>query len=195
MQMNNQPQTLCPCPVFFPQAALARRVPWPQMYASAPLNPGLCELHTIYGAKGGSGVSAASGASDATAPSSASLPCVRLGFALWYLPADQAQALLRLALETAQLVLVADFKLAERNLELPATLAARGVMKLTGMLARILYGARKYTPTEAQAGRAAQTDFMQRGGIEGLVYRGGTLVHERRPIFAGAAALLHLQRS
>ena len=175
MQMSDKPQTLCPCPVFFPQAALARRVPWPQMYASAPLNPGMPAL--------------------AGAARSTSLPCVRLGFALWYLPADQAQALLRLALEASHLVLVADFKLAERNLELPATLAARGVMKLTGMLARILYGARKYTPTEAQPGRAAQTDFMQRGGIEGLVYRGGTLVHERRPIFAGAAALLHLQRS
>ena len=53
------------------------------------------------------------------------LPCVRLGFALWYLPADQALTLLRLALEAAELLLVADFKLAERNLELPATLAAR----------------------------------------------------------------------
>lgn len=166
MQISDQPQALCPCPVFFPQAALARRVPWPQRYASAPLNPGMHELV---------------GAARCTP-----LPCVRLGFALWYLPDDQAQALLRLALEAAQLVLVADFKLAERNLELPATLAARGLMALTK--------ARKSTAGNKADG-AAHTVFMQKGGIEGLVYQGGTLVHERRPIFAGAAALLHLQRA
>ena len=165
MQMSDKPQTLCPCPVFFPQAALARRVPWPQMYASAPLNPGMPAL--------------------AGAARSTSLPCVRLGFALWYLPADQAQALLRLALEASHLVLVADFKLAERNLELPATLAARGLMALAK--------ARKTTKAD-RTGGAAHTYFMQRGGIEGLVHQSEALVHERRPIFAGAAALLHLQR-
>ena len=149
------------------------------MYASAPLNPGLCELHTICGARGDNG------ASDTNTTSSASLPCVRLGFVLWYLPPDQAQALLHQALEAAQLVLVADFKLAERNLELPATLAARGLMALVK--------ARKTTQADRTDG-AAHTDFMQRGGIEGLVYRSEALVHERRPIFAGAAALLHLQR-
>ena len=166
MQISDQPQALCPCPVFFPQAALARRAPWPQMYASTPLNPGMHELV---------------GAARCTP-----LPCVRLGFALWYLPDDQAQALLRLALEASHLVLVADFKLAERNLELPATLAARGLMALAK--------ARKTTAGNKADG-AAHKVFMQKGGIEGLVYRGGTLVHERRPIFAGAATLLHLQRA
>lgn len=174
MQMNGQAQNFCPCPAFFPQAALARRVPWPQQFAHAPLNPGMSEL---------------AGAARSTA-----LPCVRLGFALWYLPADQAHTLLRLALEAAEIVLVADFKLAERNLELPATLAAWGGMKLTGFLTGILAGARKDTSTEAQAGRAALTDFMQKGGIEGLVHQSRAVVHERRPIFAGAATLLHLQR-
>lgn len=161
--MSEKPQPLCPCPIFFPQAALARRVPWPQQFAHAPLNPGMAEL--------------------AGAARNTPLPCVRLGFALWYLPADHAQTLLRLALEAAEVVLVADFKLAERNLELPATLAAQVLMTLTKLR------------RAAGANRAAHTDFMQRGGIEGLVCQGKALVHERRPIFAGAAALLHLQRA
>ena len=156
--MSDKPQAHCPCPVFFPQAALARRVPWPQQFAHAPLNPGMAEL--------------------AGAARSTPLPCVRLGFALWYLPADQALALLRLALESAELVLVADFKLAERNLELPATLAARCLMALAKA-----HKTKGTTPTT----------FMQRGGIEGLVHQCKAVVHERRPIFAGAAALLHLQ--
>ena len=160
--MSDHTYTLNPCPALFPQAALAQRVPWPQQHASAPLNPGMAML--------------------AKAASSAHLPCVRLGFALWYLPADQAQSLLRLALEAAQLVLVADFKLAERNLELPATVAAWGLMVLA-------------KPRKTAAGGATQTDFMQTGGIEGLVHLSKALVHERRPIFAGAAALLHLQRA
>lgn len=160
--MSGHTYTLNPCPALFPQATLAQRVPWPQQHTSAPLNPGMAML--------------------ADAASSAHLPCVRLGFALWYLHSDQAQSLLRLALEAAQLVLVADFKLAERNLELPATIAAWGLMALT-------------KPRKTAAGGATQTDFMQTGGIEGLVHLSKALVHERRPIFAGAAALLHLQRA
>ena len=174
--MSNQPPTLSPCPAFFPQAALARWVPWAGQYASAPLNPGLNDLRAIGAAARGQAANPA----DAVP-----LPCVRLAFALWYLPANQAQTLLRLALEAASMVLVADFKLAERNLELPACLAARGLMQLTAK------GPGR--STMAGANRAAHTDFMQRGGIEGLVYQSKALVHERRPIFAGAAALLHLQ--
>ena len=175
--MNYQPHTLCPCPAFFPQAALARWVPWARQYANAPLNPGLNDLRAIEAATGGQTASPAN---------AAPRPCVRLAFALWYLPADQAQTLLHLALEAASMVLVADFKLAERNLELPASLAAQGLMKLTARGAR--------GSTMAGANCAAHTDFMQRGGIEGLVYQSKALVHGRRPIFAGAAALLHLQR-
>ena len=150
------------CPAYFPQEALARRVPWPDAYAHAPLNPDMLTLRSA---------------------SHAPLACARLAFTLFYLPAAQAEALLRLALESAQLVLVADFKLAERNLELPATLAARGLMALT-----------KARRTAAADG-APQASFIQRGGIEGLVHQCNALVHERRPIFAGAAALLHLQRA
>ncbi|QCC86211.1 hypothetical protein DDIC_10085 [Desulfovibrio desulfuricans] len=138
--------------------------------------------------------------SDATARNAA-LPCVRLAFALWHLPEDQGQALLRLALQNAETVLVADFKLAERNLELPAVLAAQGLMALTGVLggvlggvlARVLGGIHGRTHAALRASRAGQSNFMQTGGIEGLVHRSGALVHERRPIFAGAAALLRLQ--
>ena len=155
--MSTQPLPICACPPFFPQAALAHRVPWPQQLAHAPLNPGMAAL--------------------AIAARSTQLPCVRLGFALWYLPADQAQTLLRLALEAAELLLVADFKLAERNLELPATLAARCLMALANV-----HKTKGETPT----------NVMQRGGIEGLVRQSGALVCERRPVFAGAAALLHL---
>ena len=154
--------TLPACPALFPQAALARRVPWPDACAHAPLNLDMQTLRTA---------------------SHAPLACIRMAFALFYLPEAQAAALLRLALESAQLVLVADFKLAERNLELPATLAARGLMALTK--------ARK----TAVADGAPQASFIQRGGIEGLVHQCNALVHERRPIFAGAAALLHLQRA
>ena len=150
------------CPALFPQAALARRVPWPDACAYAPLNP---DVQTLRNA------------------SHAPLTYVRMAFALFYLPAAQAEALLRLALESAQLVLVADFKLAERNLELPATLAARGLMALT-----------KARKTAAAEG-APQASFIQRGGIQGLVHQCNALVHERRPIFAGAAALLHLQHA
>ena len=167
--MSTQPLPICACPPFFPQAALAHRVPWPQQLAHAPLNPGMAEL--------------------AIAARSTPLPCVRLGFALWYLHADHAQTLLRLALEAAEVVLVADFKLAERNLELPATFAAQVLMALTKP--RSAAGA----DSTRGANEAANSDFMQRGGIEGLVCQGKALVHERRPIFAGAAALLHLQRA
>ena len=168
MPLRHQCSAICPCPALFPQAALARRVAWPAQFAHAPLNPGMAELELA---------------------GSAPLPCVRLGFALWYLPADQAQTLLRLALEAAEIVLVADFKLAERNLELPATLAAQVLMALTKP--RSAAGA----DSTRGANEAATSDFMQRGGIEGLVCQGKALVHERRPIFAGAAALLHLQRA
>ena len=168
MPLRHQSSALCPGPALFPQAALARRVAWPAQFAHAPLNPGMAELELA---------------------GSAPLPCVRLGFALWYLHADHAQTLLRLALEAAEVVLVADFKLAERNLELPATFAAQVLMALTKP--RSAAGA----DSTRGANEAAKSDFMQRGGIEGLVCQGKALVHERRPIFAGAAALLHLQRA
>ena len=152
---------LPPCPAFFPQAALARRVPWPAAYAHAPLNPTVQALRAEAGA----------------------LPCVRLAYAFFFLPAAQARALLDLALEAADLVLAADFKLAERNLELPATLAAGGLMALTGRG----FCSRRQIP--------AEHGFMQRGGIEGLARQSRATVLERRPLLGGASALLHLRRA
>ncbi|HZF60846.1 MAG TPA: hypothetical protein VEZ52_04395 [Desulfovibrio sp.] len=154
------------CSAFFPQAALARRVPWPDAYAHAPLNPDVQTLRSAI---------------------QTPLTCTRMAFVLFYLPEVQAEALLRLALESAEIVLVADFKLAERNLELPATLAARSLMAIAGT--------HKLESRRDKGIRAPQTNFIQRGGIEGLVHQCNALVHERRPIFAGAAALLHLQRA
>lgn len=152
---------LPPCPAFFPQAALTRRVPWPAAHAHAPLNPTVQALSAEAGA----------------------LPCVRLAYTFFFLPAAQAQALLELALGAADLVLAADFKLAERNLELPATLAAGGLMALAGWG----FCSRRQIP--------ANHGFMQRGGIEGLARQNRATVLERRTLLGGAAALLHLRRA
>ena len=152
---------LPPCPAFFPQASLARRVPWPAAHAHAPLNPTVQALRAEAG----------------------TLPCVRLAYTFFFLPAAQAQALLELALGAADLVLAADFKLAERNLELPATLAAGGLMALAG---RGIFSGRQIP---------ADNDFMRMGGIEGLARQSRATVLERRTLLGGAAALLHLQRA
>jgi len=168
-------------PAFFPQAALARHIPWPQEALLAPLNPapGVLEyriqsvLHTGLG----------------TGPG-APLPCVRLAYALWYLPPDQGEGLLRLALKAATLVLAVDFKLAERNLELPAVLAARC---FTGLAAccrpRPAYSEQEKAATQASA---TPQNFLRHGGIEGLASRAGAVVLQRRTLLGGAAALLHL---
>lgn len=156
--------SLPPCPVLFPQAALTGRVPWPTQAQNAPLNPPPQVLAKM-----------------AVAP----LPCVRLGYALFYLPEETGEALLRLALSAAQLVLAADFKLAERNLELPATLAAHG---LAG-LARLTEHLRRSEPGFAGHG------FLRHGGLEGLAHRAGAKVLERRTLLGGAAVLLHLRRA
>lgn len=153
--------SLPPCPAFFPQTALARRVPWPVAHAHAPLNPGVQALRAEQDI----------------------LPCVRLAYTFFFLPSAQATALLELALGAAGLVLVADFKLAERNLELPATLAAGSLMALAGRGFR----SHRQIPVD--------TDFMQRGGIEGLARQCKAIVLERRPLLCGAAALLHLRRA
>ena len=152
---------LPPCPAFFPQAALVRRVPWPAAHTHAPLNPAVQTLRVR--------------------PDS--LPCVRLAYTFFFLPAAQAQALLELALGAAGLVLAAEFKLAERNLELPATLAAGGLMALAG---RGIFSGRQIP---------ADNDFMRLGGIEGLVRQSRATVLERRTLLGGAAALLHLRRA
>ncbi len=94
-------------PRFFPQAGLARRVPWPTAALAAPLNPARNWL-----------LSAQTGGA----------AHIRLAYVLFYLPPDEGAALLRLAARAGREVLAADFKPPERNLELPACLLARGLL-------------------------------------------------------------------
>lgn len=113
------------------------------------------------------------------------LPCVRLAYVLSSLPTPQAEALLRLALDAASLVLAVDFKLAERNLELPAVLGARCIAGL-GTLCGKRRGNRETD------GDATPANFLRHGGIEGLARQVGAVVLERRTLLGGAAALLRL---
>ena len=97
---------------------------------------------------------------------------VRMAYRLFYLPPAMAEDLLRLTVAAADEALVVDFKCAERNLELPAV----GLM-------HFLPGLRC----------AARRDFMKTGGLEGLVFRMGLRVIERRTLLAGAAVMLRLR--
>lgn len=148
-------------PRFFPQAVLARRVPWPTAALGAPLNPARDRL-----------LRAQEG--DAA--------CIRLAYVLFYLPPEEGAELLGLAVRAGREVLAADFKLPERNLELPACLLARGLL---GAWPGLWPGTR---------GGTALTAFLARGGLEGLVLRAGLHVSSRRPLLGGAAVLLGLNR-
>ncbi|WP_298033934.1 hypothetical protein [uncultured Desulfovibrio sp.] len=94
-------------PRFFPQAVLARRVPWPTAALGAPLNPARDLLRSAE----------AEGAA-----------YIRLAYALFYLPPEEGTELLGMAAREGREVLAADFKPPERNLELPACLLARGLL-------------------------------------------------------------------
>ncbi len=100
------------------------------------------------------------------------LSLVRMAYGLFYLPGFAAEDLLRLTVSAAHEALVVDFKCAERNLELPAV----GLMN-------ILPGLR----------HVARREFMKTGGLEGLVFRMGLPVIERRTLLAGAAVMLRLR--
>lgn len=152
-------------PAFFLQTVLTRRTPWPPEARLAPLNPDPGMLMDATGAP---------------------LPCVRLAYVLSSLPPDQGEALLRLALKTTTQVLAVDFKLAERNLELPAVLGARCLAGLATLCRK------RREPRKAAGANAAHPDFLRHGGIEGLALRAGAVVLERRTLLGGAAALLRL---
>jgi hypothetical protein len=137
-------------PRFFPAAALAARILWPAEALSAPFNPAPESMHSMLGAP---------------------WPLMRMAYRLFYLSQPQGEALLSLALTAAREVLVADFKCAERNLELPCVVAAACLRGLCG---------------------AWGTSFMRTGGLEGMVHRLGLTVSERRPLLGGAAVLLRL---
>ncbi|OXS29023.1 MAG: hypothetical protein BCS36_06470 [Desulfovibrio sp. MES5] len=137
-------------PRLFPAAALAARIPWPAEALSAPFNPAPESLCSMLDAP---------------------QPLLRMAYRLFYLSLPQGEALLSLALTAAREVLVADFKCAERNLELPcAGVAAclRGMCGVRGTL------------------------FMRAGGLEGMVHRLELTVSERHTLWGGAAVLLRL---
>ena len=137
-------------PRFFPSAALAAKIPWAVEALSTPLNPAPESLYSMLGAP---------------------WPLLRMAYRLFYLSQPQGEALLSLALAAAKEVLVADFKCAERNLELPCVAAAACLRGLCG---------------------ARSIAFMHAGGLEGMVHRLGLTVSERRPLLGGAAVLLRL---
>ena len=138
-------------PRFFPGATLEARIPWPVETLSAPLNPDPECLHRMLGAP---------------------RPLLRMAYRLFYLSLPQGEALLSLALTAAREVLVADFKCAERNLELPCITAAACLRGLCGV-------------------RGAA--FIRAGGLEGMVHRLELTVSERHPLLGGAAVLLRLR--
>ena len=106
------------------------------------------------------------------------MPLIRLAFTLFYMPPATGAAYLHLALLAAREVVVADFKPAERNLEMPACLLARCLPGLW--------------PWNAVSGA-----FLRNGGAEGLAAkvgeRAGAQVTERRVLLGGAAVLLRLR--
>ncbi|VZH35363.1 conserved protein of unknown function [Desulfovibrio sp. 86] len=137
-------------PRFFPSAALAARIPWPVEALATPLNPAPESLYSMLGAP---------------------RPLLCMAYRLFYLSLPQGEAFLSLALAAASEVLVADFKCAERNLELPCAAAAACLRGLCGVRG---------------------TSFMRAGGLEGMVHRLELTVSERRTLLGGAAVLLRL---
>lgn len=147
---------------FFPFALLRARVPWPLEARAALLNPSWAELQRLV-------------------EKNRHLPprdtaCICLAYRLFYLPCEEGAALLSLAGQAGGPVLAADFKPAERNLELPATFLARALPGLWPCCA---------------AGSALM-HFLRRGGPEGLARRAGLAVLGRQSLLGGAAVLLRL---
>ena len=98
---------------FLAAPLLRARVPWPTPALDGPLNPSREEL-------------------EAAAP--ASLPAVRLAYALSTMPHDEGQALLRAAARAARDIWIADFVLPERNLCLPSCWGVRLLPGLSPLL-------------------------------------------------------------
>ena len=105
--------------------------------------------------------------------SSISMPqCIAVSsFCLSQLKRDELSAQLTTMHKASRFVLLADFKVAERNIELPASLLMRGVM---GM------------------GTNAKGCFKEYGGLEGLLYaeRKHFDVSERHSLLGGALACI-----
>lgn len=102
---------------------------------------------------------------------------VVLSLALHEMPEATGNAALAEALRVAPRLLLADYRLAERNLDLPAALFVH--------LPERLAGAEHYRNFRG---------FMARGGVEGLAHRAGLTVTRRERLFGGAGALLLAER-
>lgn len=103
---------------------------------------------------------------------------VVLSLALHEMPEPAANAALAEALRVAPRVLLADYRLAERNMDLPAALFVH--------LPEWLAGVEHYRNFRG---------FMARGGVEGLAHRAGLSVIRRERLFGGAGALLLAERN
>ncbi len=99
-----------------------------------------------------------------------------IALALHEMPLSTAEAALGEALRVSRRVIVAEYRLAERNLDLPGRLAATVVERLVG----------------GEHWRNYKI-FMQNGGIEGLLYRGPGAIILRRNALAGAAAVIMIE--
>jgi SAM-dependent methyltransferase len=107
-----------------------------------------------------------------------SFDAVVLSLALHEMPEAAGNAALAEALRVAPRVLLADYRLAERNLDLPAALFVH--------LPERLAGAEHYRNFRG---------FMARGGVEGLAHRAGLTVIRRERLLGGAGALLLAERN
>lgn len=144
---------------FLAASLLRGRVPWPAAVKNSPLNPSLTTLQ-------------------AAAP--ASLPAVRLSYALSTLPPDDGFALLQAAARAAGDVWIADFVLPERNLCLPACWAVRLLPGLSPLL--------PLGPWRASA--AAASAFFRNGALFGMARRAGLRTCEEISLCGMAASLV-----
>lgn len=155
---------------------LATAVPWPAHTAGTPCNRTAKEmLH-------------------ATA---AAWPCVRLAFCCAGLSSAEGVALLRAAFGCGREVWLAEFKTAERNLELPAV----GLAWLTAWLAAC--GGKECGKKRADElgedfvrERGGEVgNFWSRGAVEGLLHTAGLAGASRRVFWGGAAVLVRVQQA
>lgn len=101
-----------------------------------------------------------------------------VSLALHEMPPDMADGVVQEAFRVAPLLLLADYRMAERNIDVPATL----FMHLPERIA----GGEHYRNFRL---------FMRRGGVEGLVARHGLQVVRRERLWAGAGALVLARRT
>ncbi len=151
-----------PEPRSFLLAVLRSRVPWPAQARAALLNPSWAELRRLAVETQG------------IVPHGALR--IRLAYRLFSLSFEEGATFLALAAQAGGELLAADFKPAERNLELPAALLVRCLPQLWPCFST--------GPIFA--------DFLARGGLEGLAQEAGLRVLARRPLLGGAAVLLRL---